>query len=83
MSRLFAKANVQMDLPAASVRVHSIMYVCLLFKETCTAQASCYKMTVVSQCSTETMFKDLFAIDPSVANGGYIHTNKELIEFTN
>jgi hypothetical protein len=43
--------------------------------------SNCYKTDVVSQCSTETLLEDLFVIDPSAAKGGYIHTNKELVEF--
>ena len=31
----------------------------------------------------DTLFEDLFVIDPPVANAGRIHTSKELLQFTN
>ena len=57
-------------------------HVCLFAFQGYMYCSNCYRTDVVSQCSTETLFKDLFVIDPSAANGGSIHTNKELLQFT-
>jgi hypothetical protein len=58
-------------------------HVCLFSFQGCMYCTNCYKTSVVSQCSAETLFEDLFVIDPSVANGVATHTIKDLINFTN
>jgi hypothetical protein len=57
-------------------------HVCLFVFEGYMYCSNCYKTDVVSQCSSmETLFEELFVIDPSAGKGVNIHTNKELVEF--
>ena len=57
-------------------------HVCLFLFQGSMYCTNCYKTSVVSQCSTDTLFEDVFVIDPSVASAGAIHTSKELVKFT-
>ena len=57
-------------------------HVCLFLFQGAMYCTNCYKTSVVSQCSTDILFEDVFVIDPSVASAGAIHTSMDLVKIT-